>query len=123
MLSDWSPLVSVTAGTIAAGRGPLAAAPMIVKSPSCGASRLILPTLRRPGESRRVPGPIRSSGVQHRKSVSGRSIGRRGACPAYGGVYMAMYVYSTDGDPIGFLFETSIYDLGGTPLGRIIGSR
>jgi hypothetical protein len=36
---------------------------------------------------------------------------------------MAMYVYSTDGEPIGFLFETSIYDLGGTPLGRIIGSR
>jgi hypothetical protein len=36
---------------------------------------------------------------------------------------MAMYVYSTDGEPIGFLFETFIYDLGGTPLGRIIGSR
>jgi hypothetical protein len=34
-----------------------------------------------------------------------------------------MYVYSTDGEPIGFLFETFIHDLGGTPLGRIIGSR
>lgn len=36
---------------------------------------------------------------------------------------MAMYVYSTDGEPVGFLYETFIYDLGGTPLGRIIGSR
>jgi hypothetical protein len=36
---------------------------------------------------------------------------------------MAMYVYSTEGEPVGFLFETFIYDLGGTPLGRIIGSR
>jgi hypothetical protein len=36
---------------------------------------------------------------------------------------MAMYVYSTEGEPIGFLFETSIYDLEGTPLGRIVGSR
>ena len=36
---------------------------------------------------------------------------------------MAMYVYSTGGDPVGFLYETSIYDLSGKPLGRIIGSR
>ncbi|MGZ8348945.1 MAG: 4-fold beta flower protein [Allosphingosinicella sp.] len=36
---------------------------------------------------------------------------------------MTMYVYSTDGDPVGFVFETSIYDLDGTPLGRICGCR
>ncbi len=36
---------------------------------------------------------------------------------------MAMYVYSTAGEPVGFLYETCIYDLGGNPLGRIIGSR
>ena len=36
---------------------------------------------------------------------------------------MAMYVYSTDGDPVGFLFESFIFDLAGDPLGRIIGSR
>ena len=36
---------------------------------------------------------------------------------------MAMYVYSIDGDPVGFVFETSIYDLGGNPLGRLVGSR
>jgi hypothetical protein len=34
-----------------------------------------------------------------------------------------MYVYSTDGDPVGFLFESNLYDLEGTPLGRIVGSR
>jgi 4-fold beta-flower domain-containing protein len=34
-----------------------------------------------------------------------------------------MYVYSTAGEPVGFLYETFIYDMGGTPLGRIIGSR
>ena len=34
-----------------------------------------------------------------------------------------MYVYSTDGEPVGFVFETNIYDLGGTPLGRIVGCR
>lgn len=34
-----------------------------------------------------------------------------------------MYVYSTDGEPVGFVFETNIYDLGGTPLGRIAGCR
>lgn len=36
---------------------------------------------------------------------------------------MAMYVYSTAGEPVGFVFETSIYDLEGRPLGRILGSR
>jgi len=36
---------------------------------------------------------------------------------------MAMYVYSTEGDPVGFVFETNIYDLDGTPLGRIVGCR
>lgn len=34
-----------------------------------------------------------------------------------------MYVYSTDGDPVGFVFETTIYDLAGAPLGRILGCR
>jgi 4-fold beta-flower domain-containing protein len=34
-----------------------------------------------------------------------------------------MYVYSTDGEPVGFVFETNIYDLEGTPLGRIVGCR
>jgi hypothetical protein len=34
-----------------------------------------------------------------------------------------MYVYSTAGDPVGFVFETTIYDLDGTPLGRIVGCR
>lgn len=38
-------------------------------------------------------------------------------------LHMAMYVYSTDGEPVGFVFETYIYDLDGTPLGRIVGSR
>jgi hypothetical protein len=36
---------------------------------------------------------------------------------------MAMYVYSTGGEPVGFVFETFIHDLAGAPLGRIIGSR
>jgi hypothetical protein len=36
---------------------------------------------------------------------------------------MAMYVYSTEGEPVGFLYETFIHDLDGVPLGRIIGSR
>jgi hypothetical protein len=36
---------------------------------------------------------------------------------------MAMYVYSTAGDPVGFVFGTFIHDLGGRPLGRIVGSR
>ena len=34
-----------------------------------------------------------------------------------------MYVYSTDGEPVGFVFETNIYDMAGTPLGRIVGCR
>jgi hypothetical protein len=34
-----------------------------------------------------------------------------------------MYVYSTGGEPIGFLFENFIYGRTGAPLGRIIGSR
>ena len=34
-----------------------------------------------------------------------------------------MYVYSTDGDPVGFVFETDIFDMDGTPLGRIVGCR
>ena len=36
---------------------------------------------------------------------------------------MAMYVYSTAGEPVGFLYETFVHDLEGRPLGRIIGSR
>lgn len=36
---------------------------------------------------------------------------------------MAMYVYSTEGEPVGFVFATNIYDLDGRPLGRIMGSR
>lgn len=36
---------------------------------------------------------------------------------------MAMYVYSTAGEPVGFVYETTIYDIDGTPLGRIVGSR
>ena len=35
---------------------------------------------------------------------------------------MTMYVYHTDGHPVGFLFSTFIHDLDGTPLGRILGS-
>jgi hypothetical protein len=34
-----------------------------------------------------------------------------------------MYVYSTEGEPLGFLFESFIYDLEATALGRIVGSR
>ena len=36
---------------------------------------------------------------------------------------MAMYVYSTEGEPVGFVFGTDIYDLDGAPLGRIVGCR
>ena len=36
---------------------------------------------------------------------------------------MTMYVYATDGDPVGFVFETFIYDMAGRPLGRILGTR
>ena len=41
----------------------------------------------------------------------------------YGANTMAMYVYSTEGEPVGFVFETNIYDCDGTPLGRIVGCR
>ena len=36
---------------------------------------------------------------------------------------MPMYVYSTDGEPVGFLFESFVFDLEGTPLARLFGSR
>jgi hypothetical protein len=36
---------------------------------------------------------------------------------------MTMYVYSPEGEPRGFLFETTIYGLDGVPLGRVVGSR
>lgn len=36
---------------------------------------------------------------------------------------MTMFVYSTAGEPRGFLFETTIYALDGQPLGRVLGSR
>ena len=36
---------------------------------------------------------------------------------------MTMYVYNTAGEPRGFLFETTIFGLDGTPLGRVLGSR
>lgn len=36
---------------------------------------------------------------------------------------MPMYVYSTEGEPVGFLHELFIYDKEGTPRGRILGSR
>ena len=36
---------------------------------------------------------------------------------------MTMYVYGTDGEAVGFLFETFIFDLEGTPVGRLVGSR
>ena len=36
---------------------------------------------------------------------------------------MTMYVYGTDGTAVGFLFESFVFDLEGTPLGRIAGSR
>ena len=34
-----------------------------------------------------------------------------------------MYVYSTDGEPVGFVWETNIYGMDGAPLGRIVGCR
>jgi hypothetical protein len=40
-----------------------------------------------------------------------------------GPAQMTMYVYSTGGEPQGFLFETTIYGLDGIPLGRVVGSR
>jgi hypothetical protein len=36
---------------------------------------------------------------------------------------MPMYVYSTEGEPVGFLHEMFIYDMKGAPRGRILGSR
>jgi hypothetical protein len=36
---------------------------------------------------------------------------------------MTMYVYSTAGEPRGFVFETTIFGLDGLPLGRILGCR
>lgn len=35
---------------------------------------------------------------------------------------MAMYIYQTDGHPVGFRFSNFIHDLGGRPLGRILGT-
>jgi hypothetical protein len=40
-----------------------------------------------------------------------------------GQVFMAMYVYSTEGEPVGFVYDTFIHDFGGAPLGRIVGCR
>jgi hypothetical protein len=36
---------------------------------------------------------------------------------------MAMYVYNTQGEPVGFVMETFIHTFEGQPVGRIIGSR
>ncbi len=36
---------------------------------------------------------------------------------------MAMYVYNTNGEPVGFVMETFIHTMTGDPVGRIIGSR
>lgn len=36
---------------------------------------------------------------------------------------MTMYVYSTTGEPVGFVFGEDIFDLGGQPLARIHGNR
>ncbi len=36
---------------------------------------------------------------------------------------MAMYVYNTRGEPVGFVMETFIHTFDGQPVGRIIGSR
>ena len=36
---------------------------------------------------------------------------------------MAMYVYNTRGEPVGFVLETYIHTMEGQPVGRIIGSR
>lgn len=35
---------------------------------------------------------------------------------------MPMYVFSTDGHPVGFLHANFVHDLEGTPLGRVVGS-
>ncbi|HYG29254.1 MAG TPA: hypothetical protein VD887_03460 [Allosphingosinicella sp.] len=36
---------------------------------------------------------------------------------------MPMYVYATEGEAVGFLFESFLFDFGGVPLGRLFGSR
>ena len=36
---------------------------------------------------------------------------------------MAMYVYNTRGEPVGFVMETYIHTMEGQPVGRILGSR
>jgi hypothetical protein len=36
---------------------------------------------------------------------------------------MTMYVYGSDGEALGFLFESFVFDLAGTPLGRLVGPR
>jgi hypothetical protein len=36
---------------------------------------------------------------------------------------MPMYVYSTEGEAVGFLFESFLFDFEGVPLGRLFGSR
>ena len=36
---------------------------------------------------------------------------------------MAMYVYATDGEAVGFLYECFVFDLAGVPLGRLVGAR
>lgn len=35
---------------------------------------------------------------------------------------MAMYIYRTDGCPVGFRFSDYIHDLDGAPLGRVFGT-
>lgn len=35
---------------------------------------------------------------------------------------MAMYIYQTDGHPVGFRFGNFIHDMAGVPLGRILGT-
>jgi hypothetical protein len=39
------------------------------------------------------------------------------------GLFMTMYVYDTGGEPVGYLFEATIFTLEGAPLGRVLGSR
>ena len=36
---------------------------------------------------------------------------------------MAMYVYNTRGEPVGFVMETFIHTMDGQPVGRFMGSR
>lgn len=35
---------------------------------------------------------------------------------------MTMYIYQTDGEPVGFRFGDFIHDLEGYPLGRVVGT-